>query len=397
MKMNKFLIPVFPMLFFIFFSCKKQDNISRLSSDGNAPGPVTNVVVTNKPGGAIFTYTIPSDPDLLYVEAAYRLADGNLRTVNSSFNKNYLEVEGFADTTDFKAELTAVDKSGNRSSAVQVTFRPQTPPILLVEKSLQMSADFGGVNYQWDNAAGTPIALLLFSKDVTGASSLIDTYYSDAKVGNFTLRGQDTVTKDYMVVLRDKWGNLSDSITARLSPLYEVLLDRAQFRDLGDVYRFNMGGNNLNALWNNNREDNATGSTTIPWNGAMDLGVKAKLSRIVIWQYSWPFNNYGHYYAGGNAREILIYGSNAPAASNQIGSTWTLMKDCDIVKRSGLPIGIGRTMMSDEDYDIARNRGHEFVVPLDKEAVRYIMINVIRGWESTLGAFSEIQFYGQPQ
>ena len=76
---------------------------------------------------------------------------------------------------------------------------------------------------------------------------------------------------------------------------------------------------------------------------------------------------------------------------------WTLLQTCDIVKPSGLPYAIGRDNMSDEDFDLAHNKGHEFNIPLDAPSVQYIRIRSVEGFGSNLAVCSELEFYGDPR
>ena len=404
MKAFKKFWAIIAILVLAMASCKRQDNISLLISDDKAPAPVTNAKALSTPGGAKFSYTPPPDADLLYVQVSYKLADGKEKLVNSSFGSSVLEIEGFADTLQHEASLVAIDKSGNKSSPVTMSFKPLTSPLYTIANSFNILPDVGGVNYTWKNDFNTPIALLLFYKDDRGNPLLLDTRYTSVQNGDFSLQGLDTITREYSVVLRDKWGNESTiwndltntKLKKRISPIYEELLDRTKFKDMGPAYRFNIS-EGIDRMWNGERNVFISLSSRIPWNAALDLGVTAKLTRIVFWQVSFPPNGTIFYYAHHNARVIEVYGSNAPNPTNQIDNSWTLLKTCEIIKPSGLPIAFGRQSMSDEDYDIAVNKGHQFKLPLDAPPCRYIMVKVIKGWETQVGTFSETQFYGQIQ
>ena len=69
------------------------------------------------------------------------------------------------------------------------------------------------------------------------------------------------------------------------------------------------------------------------------------------------------------------------------------LQTCEVVKVSGLPIGIN----SNEDIDRAQ-AGHEFLIPADAPAVRYIRIKMLQTfgnadyfWMAELTFFGEIQ------
>lgn len=381
------------------FFCIACEDVERkpIDQDGVAPQQVTDVVTTPIPGGAEITYQLPADPDLLYVEAMYTLPNGDQLRVNSSYNGRSIIVEGFAEVREYQVNLTSVDRAGNRSEPYIVTFTPDTPPVISVFNTIKMQSDFGGVNLQWENPTEADLAIMVYKKDELGDDVNIDTYYTSAKVGNYSVRGQEVQEADFSVKVRDKWNNFSEVKSAKLTPLYEVKLDRNDFRSLGQDYTKNVTDySNIPKFWDGSHIDNALGGSTAPWYASFSLGDKSiRLSRLVIWQYAWAGTaNYGHYYYGHNGKLYKVYGSNNPTVDM---SGWTLLQTCEIVKPSGLPIGLGRDYMSDEDFDLAHNKGHEFTIPLDAPTVQYIRIEGLESFEGTLAVCSELDFYGDPR
>lgn len=370
---------------------------SPIDHDETAPGMVSNVSITPLPGGAAFTYSLPDDPDLLCVEASYRLADGIEKKIRSSYHKPGLSVEGFADTAEYTVNLTCIDRSENRSQPLQVTFRPLTSPVVSAFETLSMRADFGGIQLNWENPGKAALAIFISAPDSLGREQIIETYYSSSETGKYNVEGLDTISKPFTVRFRDKWNNYSERKTDTLTPLYEIMLDPNQFRNMGIDYASETVGDikDLNNLWDNNFEDHAMKRSDSPWYASWDLGVKAKISKIIIWQYGWPFNNYGQYYYGDNMRKFRIYGTDTPNDPE----SWTELLDDEIVKPSGLPLGLdsNRKYMTDEDFDLAHNKGHKFLVPLEKPAIRYIRLESLEAWEGRLGTPGEIQIFGDPR
>src|SRR5690606_20708908 len=118
-------------------------------------------------------------------------------------------------------------------------------------------------------------------------------------------------------------------------------------------------------------------------------GVTAKLSRINLFQRG-TLNELNLLYAGGSPRTFEIWGSNNPAADGSYDN-WTLLRAGEIIKPSGLPLGT----TNDEDKEVAK-KGHEYSIPIEAEAVRYIRFKVT----STFGVtdyfwLSEIDVFGQ--
>lgn len=393
-------IIAFTFILFMQYAC--QDVLFEpIDKDSDVPGPVTNVLTTPTPGGVDVSYSLPVDLDLLYVKATYQLADGVERAITSSYNNRKIQITGFADTLQYNVTLKAVDRSGNESTPVNVTFKPQTPPVISTFNTLKVVPDFGGVNLKWANPSEAPLALMIFSKDSMGDDKLIDAYYTSAKDGNYSLRGLDTVKVDIKIKIKDKWNNYSPVLEKEIVPIYETKLKNDNFRSLGLAYTSNVvDWQNTANLWDDNFQNNVFNSSDVPWNVSFSLGVGARVSRIVVWQYSWPFNNFGHYYYGGNVRFFKVYGSYSPNPSGVLDDTWFELLDGEVIKKSGLPIAMGRENMSAEDYTIAHDLGHEYIVPLDKPAVKYIRFESIMGWDGSpngLGTPSELQLYGDPR
>lgn len=158
----KYSYYLFLALFF-FIACEDVER-KPIDQDGVAPQQVTDVMIESIPGGATITYQLPPDPDLLYVEAAYVLPNGERMRVNSSYNGRSVVVEGFAEVIEYQVALTSVDRAGNRSEPYIVNFTPDTPPVISVFNSIEMQPDFGGVNLQWTNPAEAELAIMISKK-----------------------------------------------------------------------------------------------------------------------------------------------------------------------------------------------------------------------------------------
>ena len=97
--------------------------------------------VKNIPGGAILSYTLPDDEDLLYVKAVYNLKEG-LAEAKSSLYTDTIKVVGFGDMEPREVSLIAVDRSRNESAPVKVTVNPEEPPVLTIGHDRQYNLIF---------------------------------------------------------------------------------------------------------------------------------------------------------------------------------------------------------------------------------------------------------------
>jgi len=369
-----------------------------IGNDATPPGKVTDTQVENISGGAVIRYQIPTDEDLLYVEAQYTLKNGLDYKVRSSAYTDSLRVEGFSDTDIYKVDLYSVDRGENRSEAEVVEVEPLVPPIVTILESIEMRATFGGINVTWENVTNAPVSIFILATDETGIESeqsIEDTYYTDASTGDRSTRGFDPIEYKFSAFVKDRWGNVSDTISVLLTPFYEVKLDKDLFEVVilpGDVISDNESMKNI---WNNDPLNRARWQTwDMPdnYHFTIDLGAKAQLSRFSIWQ----FLQYGGYYlyADAQPRKFEVWGAETLDDTGNWDS-WTKLRDCEIIKPSGLPEGIGN--YNNEDLELAQN-GHEFEFSLSDPSVRYIRIKInetFSGIEWT--SFGEITFWGDVQ
>lgn len=380
-----------------------EDEKRPLAQDSIPPGPITNVEVENLPGGALITYTMPSDEDVLYVEATFESANGKLNNWKSSVFNNSIEVAGFPDTVNYTVDLHAVDQSENRSSAVNVDIQPTTPPITLIAESIKINADFGGIGISWINDNQADIAVIVEAENEVGELEQVDIRYSSQKEDNFAVRGFDTIPKLFSVFVRDRYDNLSNKISATIKPLFEQNLDKNLFNPIklphdapdawgwvmSNLFNDNISGSGFHTPqgWT---DDNPTAEYPEPNRHffTFDLGVTAQLSRFKFWQRQGTW-----LYYHGNPHYFDVWGA---AELNQDGTFdgWTkLISNGEVIKPSGLPLG----QVSNDDVELA-GRGHEYIFPLDAPPVRYIRFVNLENWSgSRFMHFMEIDFWGEIQ
>lgn len=373
-------------------SCK-DDHFNGIVADSSAaPGPVTNVQVTNDHGKAILRYTLPDDDDLLYVKAEYPLPNGEMRVIKSSQYSNQLIVDGFANTEPYEIKLYAVNKGEVSSVATEVTVQPKEPVFNLVFDELEVSATFGGVNIRATNALQGEIVIVPLVDSIgNGEYQQMDSYYTEAEQISYNVRGLSPKEMDFAFYVRDRWLNTSDTLYASLVPLEENLLDRTLFRAIrlpGDTdFEF---GTSLDLLWDGQMDtgkwpsfytvENAGAPTSVTFS----LGEEAKISRVVI----FPRRENG-FYDKGNLREFEIWGSND---YNQDGSwdSWTKLATCEVEKPSGAPVG--ETTPAD---DAAGTAGWSFDMPDEAPKYKYLRIRNLRNWRgSYFMQMRQIQVWG---
>jgi hypothetical protein len=413
MKNSKLILSLF--LIVLMASCYKQEFHNPLYGDEGAPGPISNAVVKNIPGGAIIEYTLPDNENLLYVKAKYE-RQGKIVESKSSFYKKSILVEGLGDTLQREVKLYTVSRSEELSEPVSVIINPLAPAIQKVLSSLQIKESFGGMNINFQNPESTGEKPYNIVIGIVGWDSTlnewqdVDAYYTGLSGGNFSVRGLAAVKRKFGFFVKDTWDNITDTIVQELTPIYEEQIDGSKITyakgkfPVPQIPPLPIGGGpvlepgNLSSwpfdhlfdgeIGNNGFHSNE--KNPIPAWFAMDLGKTIRLSRYKLWQRN---SNGGYLYSHGNPHEWEIWGTNTP---NDVNS-WVLLDHEIMVKPSGLPIG----QVSNDDVAVAE-LGHEYEFPLTTPAVRYIGWKLIDNWASIQGAtgfmhISELRFWGQIQ
>jgi hypothetical protein len=395
MRQNIFIF--FCCISILFISSCKEDNLAPIENDEVTPGTISNVTVENLAGAAQITYTLPSDPDLLYIAAEYVAKNGKKRQFKSSYYTNTIKIEGFGDTDDYNVELYAVDRSENRSTPVNVTVKPLTPPVLQTYNSLKIVADFGGVTISFKNPVEADLAIGVCTTDSLGDLITAETYYTSRDSADFSVRGYKSEPRLFGIFIRDRWDNNTDTLFQELTPIYEVKLNKTKFKEVilpGDSPVTSWGGA-MTYIWDGlvlpdfaEGAGNAhTGNlaTGVPMYFTFDLGVVSQLSRFSL--NTVPDDK--HFFNDVSPRKYEIWGCQNFNPDGSFDS-WTKLITIENVKPSGLPAGL-----LTEDDRIAGLKGDEANFPLEIPKVRYIRIRCLNNWSgNTNMVISEVTFWG---
>ncbi len=392
--MKKIKLAAF-LILLIFVACSEYEH-GPSSTDSTKPVGVTNVIVTPINGGLKLTYNLPSDKDILYVKAAYTNNKGIESEVKSSSFKNTIEILGYDDLNVKNVKLYAVDRSENKSDPISVTGSPLISPLRLVANTITMVPDFGGVRLTWDNLVKAPVSIELFAANkTTGKLELIRTEYTESKIGRANLRGLPAVAIAVAAVVKDRYGNISDTIypntpDKKVTPLAEERLDKKKFVKviLPNDSNWNQYGWSYEQLFddNVNTVGHTIANSTFPVILTVDLGVNVALSRFNVLETqldpSFAFST-------AQPKKYALYGSKTIPNSTGDLKDWILLRDCESIKPSGSPTG------SNTPDDIARFKaGDEFGFDSLTE-VRYVRLVIYSPWGASWIHFSELTFWGQ--
>lgn len=383
-----------------FVACNEDQGPQPLEHNSNAPAEVTNVTVENLSGKAKLTYTLPSDDDLLYVVARYKLENGTPMEVKASYYSNTMLLEGFTGQSTNEVKVYAVNRSEIESKPVTVTVAPLKAPIFDVFESLTTQADFGGIRITAHNPTKSEIGILVMQKNIQGDWVPLSTsiYTSVDEIGR-SLRGFEAVPQDFAIVVRDRWLNYTDTLEVAITPLFEQLMPKSAYvgvhlandaKTIDNAYPVsNLFDGQFLEYWGSYFTDRTidVGNHLVTW----DIGKKTKLSRLKLWQFSEPIGGQRMYYYLGAMKKFRIWGSNT-LNDGTLNSNWTLLGEYEIKKPSGLPYG-----QENNDDLIAARDGADYEIALDKPAVRYLRIECLENWiGGKFMAVSEVHVYGNP-
>lgn len=399
---------LFIIIAVMFFSCK-EEQIGQYPVDSVSPGPVSNVrVVETLPGGALITYDLPDDRDLLYVKANYTLDTGQKMEVKSSMYGNTIKIEGFAKSEERNIELRAVDRSQNQSEPVNIKVIPDESAIYEVLKSLKVYNDFGGIMLSWVNESKDDVVIMV-SKPISEESEMTESvrdFYTSAGEGIGYIRGFEPKPQKFIFQVKDRWGNITDIVEDIYNPMYEEKVQSTNYfsRWNGDPeipYRQYSNSYVIEKLWDGITMYGTSSSNffhtpagqIFPIRFSFDMGQVYTLSRFKLYQRGdkWAYEH-------GNPKKFRIYGSTDIYARltpvDPLHHEWELLGEFESVKPSGLPLG----QRTAEDIDKGAG-GEDYNFPLDKVIpVRYLMVEIITTWGGTeMIHISELEFWGQKQ
>jgi hypothetical protein len=383
-------------LFFLCFSCTEKE-IVPISESSGKPEQIEILDTVTIPGGVIVNYKIPPVNDIIEIKAIYTLSNGQVRESSSSFYTSSMTVVGYNDTDEHEAEIYTINRAREMSDPVKFKFHPGESSLSKVTKSMQITSDFGGVNFSWRNPDKASLIFEFYTENDQGEMVTMDIIPYKTDSTNISYRGYDhTKSYKFAVNIRDNYGNSSGIIYPEggvIIPMEERILDKNIQRAMtieGDVSWDNWEGRLLHLIDNNVLTITHTNNNTVP--GAsftLDIGKKAKLSRFVLHQRQ---DRIGYLYASGNFQIFEVYSSDEEGDSPSGNwSDWKLQIVCTISKISGAEYDV----TTSEDIE-AGERGHDFSLPLDMPPVRYLRFKVLKIWDAgqSFAHAGELTTYG---
>ena len=378
----------------LIFSCSKNENV-----DTTPPGILSDISVVPTNGGGIISYSLPSDNDISYVRAEYTNSQGeDVFRVSSRYN-NSIEINGLNQTTPIQIRLYVVDENENVSEEVEIEFTPLESFIYLVQQSIEISPDLGGVKITWENIASKTV--FVYVHILNGTNETIRILSSDNAQESLFIRGLDAVEMTFSTKMEDFDGNITDlQVVGNYTPLFEEKIEKNTWTLIasqsinGNAYE----GRTVN-FWDDivdtvetdsdnsyfiaTRENNG-GSLNFPLDIVIDLNKNVKIKRFKIWQRAYWYQGGGvtYHYQEENLKSFNLYASND-------AQSWDLLGEFDIGDPRDSAGNIPATAFQ-EAID-----GHDFTLDNTSEQFRYLKFSITSNYGSTIITVgSEITLYG---
>lgn len=397
--------------------------------DSPAPAAVTNLSYEKTNGGAIISYTLPNDENLLFVRANYvNSQNAEVSKVSSGYD-NKIEIDGFVDLTPHKIKLYSVGRNGKESSAASIEIVPDTSYIELIRRNLSFEEILGGVRATWYTPSDKTVFIYVDYAEV-GSGKTVQRILSSSRMDTvrMNIKGLDSIPYNFTVMVEDFSNNRTESLDKGVfTPRPELKIPKAGWK----LFSGN-GGNSANGDYAEGksvnffddvidtrdsgtdnsyfivRRDNNGGSLMFfnditvangkPLMMIVDMGREYMLSRIVCWQRAYDYENriddssgissaYA-YYKDDNLKSFLFYATNN---SNDLTpeNVWEHpLALCDF----GGPFDDGYVPATKIQEAID---GHEFEFYDMMGPYRYFVMGLLSTYGSEIQAcFSEISLYG---
>ena len=264
------------------------------------------------------------------------------------------------------------------STPVKVEITPLEPAISLAKATLYQT--FGGVKVRIDgNTPKENLTIVLlrdtdlsdFEKPTSQMKwEQVTTLFTAAETITLPRRGIEPVEAIFGAYLRDRWGNVSDTVKAILTPLEEVELDKDKFRDAkikDDNCTASATKYKIENLWDKLNDDGKgnyifdSKQLDLPTWLTIDLGVKTKLSHIKTLPRGQGYLTY----TAAHPRIFEFWGSANPTGEKVEGNThgfdnsWFLLGRFEQAKPSGYDPD-GSPGVITQDDNAYWNAGNDF-------------------------------------
>jgi len=303
MKKQMHKIALLLVFILTIFACSNNDDV-----DSIPPGIVSNITVTPTNGGGIITYTLPDDDDILYVKAVYTNSQGDEVFRVASKHNTSVEVNGLNQSTPVNVKLYVIDINENVSNVVEVDFTPLESFIFLVQESINITPDLGGVKINWENIASKTV--FVYVHILNDGEETVRILSSDSPQESIFVRGLEAKELTFSTRVEDFDGNITElEEKGKFTPLFEEKIDKSTWTLItnqsvnGNAFE----GRTVN-FWDDVVDtvetdadnsyfiitrDNNGGSLNFPLDIVIDLNKNVRIQRFKVWQRAFWYQGGG--------------------------------------------------------------------------------------------------------
>lgn len=261
------------------------------------------------------------------------------------------------------------------------------------------------------NTSSETLTFYVYKKDDAGKWTEAGALYTKKPEINDPIRGMEAEPSDFKIVVKDRWGHLSDSKEVSFTPYYEEEVDKKGMGYLAiGEYKGYLAPNaktpkNLydGIIGNNNTFMTITTESydfSKPSSVTLDLGQKYKLSRMIVYGRR-SGTNYSAIFDGLYPKEIEIWGRNDNKVTKfdpENDPGWTRLYKGVLPRADGSTIPTAVVPLTDADKELARD-GNEFEFSADLDAYRYVTFVCIKNYNSGTSRINvaELTFFGTPE
>ena len=177
------------------------------------------------------------------------------------------------------------------SDPVIVEIDAKTPVFKEICQTLKYDRTFSGVKVNFENETRAKVSIGVLKKQPDNTWTQLYMHYTEAPSGLFAIHGQDAVETEFGFYVRDRWGNLSDTVSFVTTPILEIECDKSLFKNAklpGDEWECHawasMKLNAIECVWDGRTIGLPmyhSKNVTMPRHITIDLGKEYKFSRFV--------------------------------------------------------------------------------------------------------------------
>lgn len=389
------------------------DGVSDVNSPHGSTTPPEQVMlngVKNLPGKSVIYFKQPGDKNFMYMKAVYETDMGE-RSTNASYFADSVVVEGFAKAGEYDVKLYSVSPGEAYSQPLIVKINPEEPSYITAFKEMKITPDFAGIRIKTTNTSSESLTFYVYRKDAAGKWAEAGALYTRKQDINEPVRNMEAVHSEFSIVVKDRWGHLSESKEISLTPYYEEEVDKTKmgYLEIGEY----KGYLAPNANTPKNLYDKIIGSNNTfmplvnagydfskPSSVTLDLGKPFKLSRMIVYGRRTG-TDYSAIFDGLYPKEIEIWGrndNNVTKFDPENDPGWTRLFHGLLPRADGSITPAGVIPLTDADKELAMN-GNEVEFSTELETYRYVAFVCVKNYNSGNSRINvaELTFFGTPQ